>query len=190
MKCPYCGHMASKVIDSRTSDDGVRRRRECQECNERYTTYEQFQRSVIMVIKKDGRREEFQREKLLHGLRAAAQKRPLPTGAIDAIVESIEHRLMTSGWSEVQSRAIGEMVIKHLKQLDPIAYIRFASVYRQFVSVEELLSELNQLAQTPAPAAGQPRLFVDELSQLVDGNSEIPEAPTPIDRAPSLLARL
>jgi transcriptional repressor NrdR len=191
MKCPYCGHMASKVIDSRTSDDGVRRRRECQACNERYTTYEQFQRSVVMVIKKDGRREEFQREKLLHGLRAAAQKRPLPTGAIDAIVESIEHRLMSSGWSEVRSRAIGEMVIKHLKALDPIAYIRFASVYRQFVSVEELLLELNQLSQTAdVPPADQPRLFEDELSELVDGDDDLPAMPTPIELAPSVLARL
>jgi transcriptional repressor NrdR len=190
MKCPYCGHMASKVIDSRTSDDGVRRRRECQACNERYTTYEQFQRSVVMVIKKDGRREEFQREKLLHGLRSAAQKRPLPTGAIDAIVESIEHRLMASGWSEVPSRAIGEMVIKHLKALDPIAYIRFASVYHQFVSVDELLMELNQLSQAYPPAADQPRLFDDELSGLVDGDVELPGAPTPIDQAPSVLARL
>jgi transcriptional repressor NrdR len=185
--------MASKVIDSRTSDDGVRRRRECQECHERYTTYEQFQRSVVMVIKNDGRREEFQREKLLHGLRAAVQKRPLPTGAIDAIVESIEHRLMTSGWNEVPSRAIGEMVIKHLKQLDPIAYIRFASVYRQFVSVEELLLELNQLAQKAPAPADQPRLFEDELSLLVDGEDEPivgQEAPTPIEHAPSILARL
>jgi len=182
--------MTSKVIDSRTSDDGVRRRRECQECHERYTTYEQFQRSVVMVIKKDGRREEFQREKLLHGLRAAAQKRPLPTGAIDAIVESIEHRLMTSGWNEVRSRAIGEMVIKHLKQLDPIAYIRFASVYRQFVSVEELLLELNQMAQTAPPPADQPRLFEDEISELVDGDDEEFEPPTPIEHAPSILARL
>lgn len=192
MKCPYCGHMASKVIDSRTSDDGVRRRRECQACAERYTTYEQFQRSVVMVIKKDGRREEFQREKLLHGLRSAVQKRPLPTGSVDAIVESIEHRLMASGWSEVPSRAIGEMVIKHLKELDPIAYIRFASVYRKFVSVDELLSELNQLAQSPPPPADQPRLFEDELSELVDGEDAVPPPPppTPIERAPSVLARM
>jgi transcriptional repressor NrdR len=183
--------MASKVIDSRTSDDGVRRRRECQECHERYTTYEQFQRSVVMVIKKDERREEFQREKLLQGIRAAAQKRPLPTGAIDAIVESIEHRLMSSGWNEVRSRVIGEMVIKHLKALDPIAYIRFASVYRQFVSVEELLLELNQLAQAPtAPPPDQPRLFEDEISELVDGDDEPSQAPTPIEHAPSILARL
>jgi len=191
MKCPYCGHMVSKVIDSRTSDDGVRRRRECQECNERYTTYEQFQRSVVMVIKKDGRREEFQREKLLHGLRAAAQKRPLPTGAIDAIVESIEHRLMTSGWNEVRSRVIGEMVINYLKQLDPIAFIRFASVYRQFVSVEELLLELDQLAQSaPMPPVDQLRLFEDEMSELVNGEDRLPGAPTRIGRAPSIFAGL
>jgi len=129
-------------------------------------------------------------EKLLHGLRAAVQKRPLPTGSIDAIVESIEHRLMTSGWSEVPSRAIGEMVIKHLKALDPIAYIRFASVYHKFVSVDELLNELTQLAQSPPPASDQPRLFEDELSELVDGDDGVPPLPTPIAHAPSILARI
>ena len=106
MKCPYCGHPSSKVIDSRTAEAGIRRRRRCEECDERFTTFEQIQRAVVMVVKKDGRREEFSREKLLSGLRIAARKRPLPTGAVEAIVEDIEQRLMGSSQGEVPSRVI------------------------------------------------------------------------------------
>ena len=170
MKCPYCGHPASKVIDSRTAESGIRRRRRCEECDERFTTFEQIQRSVVMVVKKDGRREEFSREKLLAGLRIAARKRPLATGAVEAIVEDIEQRLMGSSQGEVPSRVIGEMAISRLKRLDPIAYIRFASVYRQFVSLEEMLEELNRIASGPLGIAPeQAKLFEDELDALVRG---------------------
>lgn len=196
MKCPYCGHAASKVIDSRTTDGGVRRRRECQRCEERYTTYEQVQSAVIMVVKKDGRREEFQREKLLHGLRVSARKRPLAAGAIEAIVEDIESRLMASGRAEVDSRVIGEMAITHLKLLDPIAYIRFASVYRQFVSLEDMLAELGQLTHSPVPPPEQPRLFQDDLERLLRGEEVLPQddydearEPTPIESARSAALR-
>ena len=172
MKCPYCGHPASKVIDSRTAESGIRRRRKCEECDERFSTFEQVQRSVVMVVKKDGRREEFSREKLLSGLRISARKRPLATGAVEAIVEDIEQRLMGSSQGEVPSRVIGEMAISRLKRLDPIAYIRFASVYHQFVSLEEMLEELNRIARSPLGIAPeQARMFEDELDALIRGTS-------------------
>ena len=139
-----------------------------------------------MVVKKDGRREEFQREKLLHGLRMAAQKRPLPANAVEAIVDDIEQRLMAAGRAEVSSRIIGEMAITQLKTLDPIAYIRFASIYRQFVSVDDMLHELDQLTFSPVPPAAQARLFDDELARLMRGAEDLP---TPIESAPSALAR-
>jgi len=173
MKCPFCGDTNTKVIDSRTTDGGVRRRRECQSCGERCTTYEQVQSTVVMVVKKDGRREEFQREKLLYGLRVAARKRPLAAGAVEAVVDNIEGRLLSCGRAEVPSRVIGEMAITHLKTLDPIAYIRFASVYRQFVSLDDMLAELSQLADAPALGADQPRLFEDDFDRLVRGEEPL-----------------
>lgn len=178
MKCPFCGHDTNKVIDSRASDAGVRRRRKCEACGERFTTFEQVQRAVVMVVKKDGRREEFNREKLLTGLRISARKRPLPSGAVEAIVEDIEQRLMASNRSEVPSRVIGEMAITRLKGLDPIAYIRFASVYHQFVSLDEMLEELNRIANSGPFALNpeQAKLFEDDLDALVRGE---PAAPRP-----------
>jgi len=174
MKCPFCGHDTSKVIDSRTTEAGIRRRRECEGCDERFTTVEQIQRAVVMVVKKDGRREEFHREKLLAGLRIAAQKRPLPTGSIEAIVDDIEGRLLGSGRREIPSRVVGEMAITRLKGLDPIAYIRFASVYHQFVSLDEMLEELNRMANAGpfALAPEQARLFEDDMDSLIRG--EVP----------------
>jgi transcriptional repressor NrdR len=168
MKCPFCGRSATKVLDSRATDGGIRRRRICTQCEERFTTYEQVQRAVVMVVKKDGRREEFQREKLLNGLRVAARKRPLPSGAVEAIVDDIEQHLMGSGRSEVASRVIGEMAITRLKPLDPIAYIRFASVYHQFVSLDQMLEELQRIALSPtlAPPEQAP-LFADDLTELL-----------------------
>ena len=174
MKCPFCGHDTSKVIDSRTTEAGIRRRRECEGCDERFTTVEQIQRAVVMVVKTDGRREEFNREKLLAGLRIAAQKRPLPTGSIEAIVDDIEGRLLGSGRREIPSRVVGEMAITRLKGLDPIAYIRFASVYHQFVSLDEMLEELNRMANAGpfALAPEQARLFEDDMDSLIRG--EVP----------------
>jgi len=168
MKCPFCGRSATKVLDSRATDGGIRRRRFCTECEERFTTYEQVQRAVVMVVKKDGRREEFQREKLINGLRVAARKRPLPSGAVEAIVDDIEQHLLGSSRSEVPSRVIGEMAITRLKPLDPIAYIRFASVYHQFVSLEQMLEELQRIALSPTlPPPEQAPLFADELADLL-----------------------
>ena len=179
MKCPFCGHDTNKVIDSRAGDAGVRRRRKCEACGERFTTFEQVQRSVVMVVKKDGRREEFNREKLLTGLRISARKRPLPSGAVEAIVEDIEQRLMGSNRSEVPSRVIGEMAITRLKGLDPIAYIRFASVYHQFVSLDEMLEELNRIAHSGpfSLSPEQAKLFEDDLDALVRGEPA-PQRPT------------
>jgi transcriptional repressor NrdR len=175
MKCPFCGHASNKVLDSRTAEAGIRRRRRCEACGERFSTFEQVQRAVVMVVKKDGRREEFQREKLLTGLRIAARKRPLPSGAIEAIVEDIEQRLMAVSQNEVPSRVIGEMAISRLKRLDPIAYIRFASVYHQFVSLEEMLEELNRIASGPLGIAPeQAKLFEDDLDAILRGAYAVP----------------
>ena len=146
MNCPYCGKQESRVIDSRSLDEGVRRRRKCLTCNARFTTYERVQPHDIFVIKKDGRREEFSRDKLLLGIRKACEKRPLPTGAIDKFVDTIEAELYKVGKSEVSSSYIGDLVMEGLKKLDHIAYIRFASVYREFADIGALKQEVDSLA--------------------------------------------
>lgn len=146
MKCPYCGKQESRVIDSRSLDEGVRRRRKCIACNERFTTYERVQPHDMFVIKKDGRREGFSRAKLLLGIRKACEKRPLPTGAIDKFMESIEAKLYNMGKNEVSSSYIGDLVMEGLKKLDHIAYIRFASVYREFADIGALKQEVDSLA--------------------------------------------
>ena len=136
MHCPYCNNSESKVIDSRDATDGVRRRRECIRCGLRFTTYERVQTSALMVAKRDNRREEYNREKLMSSIQKACVKRPLPTGAIDKLVHDIEIQLQDTGKAEIASVSIGEMVIEHLRTMDPVAYIRFASVYRDFADVE------------------------------------------------------
>jgi transcriptional repressor NrdR len=188
MKCPHCDQMATRVIDSRTAEHGVRRRRECQGCGERFTTYEQYQAVVVMVLKNDRRREEFQREKLLRSLRIATRKRPLPANCVEDIVDDIERRLMASGRAEVPSRVIGEMAMSQLKVLDVISYIRFASAYREFVSLDDMLHELDQLTFSPMPPPEQRRLFDDDLARLLSGADDLPETPIPIETAPSLIA--
>ncbi|MGQ9546596.1 MAG: transcriptional regulator NrdR [Dehalococcoidia bacterium] len=146
MDCPYCGDKESRVIDSRSVNEGVRRRRRCLACGARFTTYERVQPHEIFVIKKDGRREEFSRDKLLAGIRKACEKRPLPTGAIDKFVDTIESELYKVGKSEVSSSYIGDLVMEGLKRLDHIAYIRFASVYREFADIGDLKQEVDSLA--------------------------------------------
>lgn len=183
MRCPSCASDTTRVIDARTADEGVRRRRECPSCGERFVTEEHARRNALLVAKRDHRREPFQREKLLGGLRRAAGKRPLPAGSIDAVADSIEARLIASGRAEVESRVIGEMAIMQLRGLDPIAYIRFASDYREFVSVDEMLDELHRLALSPLRPADQPRLFADETDRLVDGSAELPQVPLSLDAA-------
>jgi len=145
VKCPYCGYADSKVVDSRDVNDGIRRRRQCLGCRARFTTYERLQPTGLFVIKKDKRREEFSRDKLLSGIHKACEKRPLPTGAIDRLAEDIEAELYQLGRSEVPSSVIGDMVMARLKSLDYIAYIRFASVYRDFTDITALKQEVDTL---------------------------------------------
>jgi len=145
MNCPYCDYQDSKVIDSRDVNDGIRRRRECLKCEERFTTYERLQPASLFVIKKDERREEFNKEKLLTGLHKACEKRPLPTGAIDKVADDIEAELYGLGKAEIPSTVIGDMVMERLKKLDYIAYLRFASVYRQFADITVLKKEIDSL---------------------------------------------
>ncbi|MGB6874073.1 MAG: transcriptional regulator NrdR [Dehalococcoidia bacterium] len=165
MNCPYCGRQESRVIDSRSLDEVVRRRRKCLACNARFTTYERIQPHDIFVIKKDGRREEFSRDKLLLGIRKACEKRPLPTGAIDKFVDTIEAELYKVGKSEVSSSYIGDLVMEGLKKLDHIAYIRFASVYREFADITSLKQEVDTLVSRRSKTSGstsQPLLLPSE----------------------------
>jgi transcriptional repressor NrdR len=149
MKCPGCGNLENKVIDSRLSDGGeaTRRRRECVACGRRYTTYERIEEVVPLIVKKDGRRESWDRRKLLQGLERACQKRPVSAEAREAVAEAIERELRESGEREVSSSEIGEKLMAHLRELDQVAYVRFASVYRQFDDIGEFLDELQRLGQ-------------------------------------------
>jgi len=170
MNCPYCGYHDSKVIDSREVNDGVRRRRQCLSCNSRFTTYERLQPVSLFVIKKDKRREEFNRDKLLAGIRKACEKRPLPTGTVDKLADDIEAQLYQLGKAEVPSSTIGDMVIERLKSLDYIAYIRFASVYREFTDITALKQEVDTLVTsetaTSQATAQLPLIHDEELESL------------------------
>ncbi|MGD8860582.1 MAG: transcriptional regulator NrdR [Myxococcales bacterium] len=147
MKCPFCGGLDNKVIDSRLSqgDEVTRRRRECESCGRRFTTYERIELVLPMVVKKDGRRESFDRLKVMAGLRRACEKRPIPTDQLDTLVDRIERALVESGEKEVESAKIGERVMMRLRELDQVAYVRFASVYRSFKDIHEFMNELSQL---------------------------------------------
>ncbi len=147
MRCPYCGHDDSKVIDSRPTDEGVaiRRRRECIKCAQRFTTYEKVESLPIVVIKKDKTRELFNREKLLAGLTRACEKRPVETSALDKLVDKIESDLQNTLKREISTKEIGEKVMEGLKDIDEVAYVRFASVYRQFKDVSTFIAEVNKL---------------------------------------------
>lgn len=146
MNCPYCGHNDSKVIDSRDVNDGIRRRRQCLECGSRFTTYERLQPASLFVIKKDTRREEYDRDKLLSGVLKACEKRPLEAGTVESIVDNIEAEIYQLGKTEIPTKIIGDMVMARLKKLDHIAYIRFASVYREFTDITHLKEEVDTLA--------------------------------------------
>jgi transcriptional repressor NrdR len=176
MRCPYCGFADTKVTDSRDSEEGIRRRRECLSCGQRFTTVERLAAGGLFVVKKDGRREEFSREKLLAGLRKACEKRPLAAGSVDAVADAVEGALRQRGAPEVPSGEVGELVIDHLRDLDQIAYIRFASVYRQFADLEDVQRELESLASRgPAPGSGQPTLLPEEeLQTLTRGLRRFP----------------
>jgi len=147
MKCPFCGHAENKVIDSRISKDGkaVRRRRECLSCGKRFTTYEYVEDILPMVVKKDGRREQFDRQKILGGIKKACEKRPISMESIDKLVENVEQACQEAQAEEISSTLIGEKIMNELKIFDGVAYVRFASVYRQFRDVGEFMSELKDL---------------------------------------------
>ncbi len=144
MKCPYCSELENKVIDSRLSKDGrtIRRRRECILCGRRFTTYEKLEEVLPMVVKKDGRREAFVREKIIEGMKKACQKRPVSITRIEEFVDSLESFFQELGKKEIDSKEIGEKVINNLKEWDEVAYVRFASVYRQFKDINEFMAEL------------------------------------------------
>ena len=147
MKCPYCGKDMDKVVDSRIASDGtsIRRRRECLKCNKRFTTYEYIEEIPLMVIKKDGRREPFDRKKILAGLIKACEKRPVSIGKLEDTIDKIEHHLQRNFEKEVEAKEIGELLMKNLADLDEVAYVRFASVYRQFKDINQFMKELKQI---------------------------------------------
>lgn len=147
MKCPFCGQEKDKVVDSRPSQDGrsVRRRRECESCGKRFTTYEYIEDVSLTVIKNDGRREPFDRQKLQRGIELACKKRPISSKKIASIVEEIEEELQNLSKTEITSKAVGETVMKRLKDLDEVAYVRFASVYHKFKDINEFMNELKNL---------------------------------------------
>jgi transcriptional repressor NrdR len=153
MKCPYCQFLEDKVLDSRVVRDGeaIKRRRECLQCGRRYTTFEHIEERRIRVVKKDGRREPFDRQKLMRGLDLACRKRPVSSEALERIVDEIERTLYDRGEQEVQATVIGEMLVEALRKLDPVAYVRFASVYRDFQDLTQF-QELLELLKPGAPA--------------------------------------
>jgi transcriptional repressor NrdR len=154
MRCPYCGSVEDRVVDSRSSRDGraVRRRRECLNCSQRFTTYEYIESIPRQVIKRDSTREPYDREKILSGLLLACTKRPITRQQLETVVARIEERLDESEGPEVETRRIGEMVMEELQQLDPVAYVRFASVYRKFQDATDFAEELKELAEGKPPA--------------------------------------
>jgi transcriptional repressor NrdR len=147
LKCPFCGHSESKVVDSRPTDEeaAIRRRRECEKCTKRFTTYEKIEEMPLIIVKKDGSREVYQRSKIMNGLLRACEKRPISVSQIEAIVDDIEKELYNSMEKEIDSKKIGEMLMNRLKKIDDVAYVRFASVYRQFKDINTFLEELNKL---------------------------------------------
>ena len=149
MKCPFCGYIDSKVVDSRPAEDGtsIRRRRECLECHKRFTTFEIMESLPVVVIKKDGSRQAFDRSKLLDGMIRACEKRPVSFDTLEKIAEEIEQSLQNEMNREVPSSRIGEMVMERLKDVDEVAYVRFASVYRQFKDISTFMAELNKLLE-------------------------------------------
>lgn len=149
MKCPYCGHLDSKVVDSRPAEEGasIRRRRECLSCQKRFTTYETVESLPLVVVKKDGSRQTFEKRKVLNGMIRACEKRPVSIDTLEAIADQIEQSIQNSLEREYSTEKIGELVMENLKKVDEVAYVRFASVYRQFKDINTFMAELNKLLQ-------------------------------------------
>jgi len=154
MRCPFCGQSEDKVIDSRVTREGdaIRRRRACLACKRRYTSYERVEREMPVVVKKNDNREPFDRQKIFSGLKKACEKRPVSMEILEAIVSRIEQKVQEIGTNEVPSRMIGEEVMRHLNELDPVAYVRFASVYREFKDIHQFMAELKSILDTASPA--------------------------------------
>ena len=167
MFCPFCNNDNSKVIDSRDSGDSIRRRRECLRCGLRFTTYERVQTRALLVAKRDGRREEFDREKLWASVKSACAKRPLPIGSIEKIIDEIETQLSNAGRAEIHSRSIGELVMERLRDLDRVAYIRFASVYRDFRDIESFKEEVEALLDPTQSSEESSQLSFLQEDELV-----------------------
>jgi transcriptional repressor NrdR len=150
VRCPYCNYLESRVIDSRSSEEGltIRRRRECLACERRFTTYERIEEEPLLIIKKDGRREPFNRDKIIKGLRKACEKRPLSFETVEEIANLVEQEIRKRNENEIPSSAIGELIMEKLKEIDEVAYVRFASVYRQFKDLDIFMSELQHLLGT------------------------------------------
>ncbi len=172
MRCPFCGNMDTKVIDSRLAGEGmqVRRRRECVACGDRFTTYEAAELVMPRIVKSDGTREPFNEEKLLTGILRALEKRPVDTDSVDAAISHIQHRLQSCGEREIESRQLGEWVMDELRNLDQVAYVRFASVYRSFQDVSEFRDEIERLQQEPTPE--EKRNQIPLLPDDEDGKSD------------------
>jgi len=151
MKCPYCSKVNSKVVDSRITRDGdtVRRRRECLSCSRRFTTYERVERLPLVLIKKDGRRERFNRTKVLAGMQKACEKRNISINTLEQFVDELEKELQEMGEKEIPSSVVGELVMRKLHDLDDVAYVRFASVYREFKDINDFMAEVRELLDTP-----------------------------------------
>jgi transcriptional repressor NrdR len=159
MRCPFCRDLENRVVDSRLGKDGdaIRRRRHCERCGRRFTTYERVEEALPMVVKKDGRREPFERAKIVNGIKRACEKRPVSVDTIEKLADTIERQLQESGEREVTSRAIGEAVMREMHDVDGVAYVRFASVYRSFRDVHEFMHELEELiAQRRSVARPRP----------------------------------
>jgi transcriptional repressor NrdR len=167
MKCPFCHQTENRVIDSRLSKDSnmIRRRRECEHCNRRFTTYERVEEMMPLVIKKDGRRETYDRLKIINGLKRACEKRPVSINTIEAITDRIERAVQERGEKEIASSVIGETLMRELHDTDPVAYVRFASVYRSFKDINEFMVELEELLKE---RKGAPGSKVTELRQKRD----------------------
>jgi transcriptional repressor NrdR len=161
MRCLKCQSVEDKVIDSRMSKDGdlIRRRRECLQCGHRFTTYEQLEQTELRVIKRDGTRESFSRAKLLSGLVKACEKRPVSIDVLEAAADSVVQELTSTGMKEIPTRLIGPIVMRELQHIDPVAYVRYASVYRQFEAVGEFIDEIQSLERQPKALKDQPELF-------------------------------
>lgn len=158
MKCPFCGTVEDKVIDSRTTKEGdaIRRRRECLQCGKRFTSYERVEDIIPMVVKKDGRRESFDRIKMLSGLKRACEKRPISVDMLEGVIDSVEKKLAGLGVKEIPSTWVGEEVMSSLRDMDKVAYVRFASVYRQFKDINELMDEVKNLFEQKTLASAKP----------------------------------